>query len=161
MVYLEAPQQHFVRPDATTIFLAGGISGCPDWQTSAVAMLDDLDDSFVVVNPRRGSFDVGDESMSVVQVAWEHAWLHRVKAILFWFPCETLCPISLFELGAALERNWNSHDRQLLFVGTHPNYVKRFDVVKQIELMVNGDYLDIPVESSLEEVVKSLKNSLL
>jgi hypothetical protein len=54
--------------------------------------------------------------------------LHRADAISFWFPCETLCPITLYELGA-----WSRQDKPI-FVGTHPDYKRRLDVQIQTEL---------------------------
>ncbi|CED92441.1 hypothetical protein [Actinomyces succiniciruminis] len=36
------------------IFLAGGITGCPDWQADAIQMLTELGpDNLVIANPRR------------------------------------------------------------------------------------------------------------
>jgi hypothetical protein len=51
---------------------------------------------------------------------WEHDHLRRSKAIMFWFPSETLCPITLYELGA-----WTILARQTgtkLFVGAEPHH---------------------------------------
>ncbi len=57
-------------------------------------------------------------AMVVMGCRWEHDHLRRAKAIMFWFPSETLCPITLYELGA-----WTILARQTgtkLFVGADP-----------------------------------------
>lgn len=110
-----------------SIFLAGGITGCPDWQREMVGRLSDTD--LVLVNPRRDDFPVGDPGAAFKQITWEHIRLREVSAILFWFPKETLCPIVLYELGA-----WSMTDKPL-FVGVHPEYKRRQDVEIQTGLV--------------------------
>src|SRR5207302_501959 len=62
------------------------------------------------------------------QIAWEYHHLRQADAVLFWFPCETLCPITLYELGAM------SMTAKPLFVGAHPVYPRRHDVEIQLRL---------------------------
>ena len=48
-----------------SIFLAGGISNCPDWQLTASTILGlnmSIYENLVLINPRRKSFDVSDPS---------------------------------------------------------------------------------------------------
>lgn len=113
-----------------SLFIAGGISNCPDWQSDMVKLCDL--DLFDVVNPRRyGGFDrTGDTAQE--QITWEHRALEMVDACLFWFPCETLCPITLFELGKMLHK-CSQHSIQLA-VGWHPDYQRAFDLQVQIGL---------------------------
>ena len=80
-----------------SVFIAGGISNCPDWQNEMSAMLDTS--LYDVVNPRRaGGFDRTGVTAEE-QITWEHRALSLIDACIFWFPCETLCPITLLELG--------------------------------------------------------------
>lgn len=58
--------------------------------------------------------------------------LHQARAVSFWFPCQTLCPITLYELGA-----WISSDKPV-FVGLHPEYGRRIDVEIQTSLARPG-----------------------
>jgi Nucleoside 2-deoxyribosyltransferase like len=134
-----APQ----RVDGTgpSLFLAGGITGCPDWQAEAVRLLSDL--PVTLLNPRRPSFPMNDPSAAAEQIEWEHQALRRATAILFWFPGEALCPIALYELGA-----WSMTSKQL-FVGTHPGYPRRQDVVIQTALARS----DVAVVDSLSGVI--------
>jgi hypothetical protein len=106
--------------------MGGGITGCPDWQADAVDYLKDVAD-LALVNPRRASFDVTNANMTVEQIAWEHHHLTNADAIMFWFPCETLCPITLFELGVYAAKGYN------IFVGCHPDYARKVDVIEQLK----------------------------
>jgi hypothetical protein len=108
------------------VFLAGGITGCPDWQAEAIDILAESD--LVLLNPRRKDFPIHDPTAAQHQIEWEHNHLRRATARLFWFPCETLCPIVLYELGA-----W-SMTALPMFVGVHPQYQRRQDVEIQTSL---------------------------
>ena len=54
MEYIEAPNKVKHRPTKSSIFLAGGITGCPDWQKHVVTTLRDL--PVRIYNPRRSDF---------------------------------------------------------------------------------------------------------
>lgn len=129
-------------PREINLFLAGGISGCPDWQKRAVRLLEPTEG--IVVNPRRVGDLAPDGDTAADQIAWEHDALSRAHAVLFWFPCQTLCPITLLELGAAMQRPW-----QRLFVGTHSRYYRRFDVIEQLRLQRP----EVQVRSALTQVI--------
>jgi len=126
MQYLEALEKLEHPLGHTSIFLAGGITNCPDWQQEMVELLHDTD--LILLNPRRADFPIGDPNAAKEQITWEHDHLRKATMILFWFPCETLCPIVLYELGA-----WSMTDK-LIFVGMHPEYQRRQDVEIQTRL---------------------------
>ena len=121
MIYIEA-----LETVGKSIFLAGGITNCPDWQQEMRSLLQDTD--LILFNPRRAHFPIDDPGAAQEQIEWEHDHLKAADAILFWFPCETLCPIVLYELGA-----W-SMTNKLIFVGVHPDYKRRQDVEIQTYL---------------------------
>lgn len=122
MKLIEAPNPY---PTNADLFLGGGITNCPDWQADVVKMLEETD--LTILNPRRSAAFTGD--IADEQIRWEYEALRAVKTVLFWFPKETLCPITLFELGVFSQRK----DTRLI-VGTHPEYARRFDVQVQMEL---------------------------
>jgi hypothetical protein len=124
VIYVEAPNTY--DGEGRSVFLAGGITGCPDWQADVVKMLTDTD--LVLFNPRRVDFPIHDPGASQKQIQWEHDHLRKADAILFWFPCETMCPIVLYELGA-----WSMMGKPL-FVGVHSDYSRRRDVEIQTSL---------------------------
>ena len=135
MKYIEAPESYIGKE--ASLFLAGGITGCPDWQQEMVSLLQDI--PLVLFNPRRADFPIHDPSAASQQITWEHIYLREATAIIFWFPCETLCPIVLYELGA-----WSMTQKRL-FVGVHPDYQRRQDVLLQTSLVRP----DVSVKSSL------------
>lgn len=122
------------------LFLAGGITGAEDWQRSAIELLADEDGA--LFNPRRP--DEFKAEYAEEQIEWEHDALRLSDAILFWFPPQTLCPITLFELGV-----WSSQRLIPIFVGTHPDYQRRYDVVKQLSLSTP----QVRVHSTVEDTV--------
>jgi hypothetical protein len=93
---------------------------------------------------------VNDSKASEVQIEWEHQQLARSEAIIFWFPCETLCPITLYELGA-----WtNKVPHKPLFVGTHASYTRRIDVIIQTRLERGNT---IHVADSIASIVEQVE----
>jgi hypothetical protein len=135
------------EPDSLepTLFLAGGISNCPDWQSELLEVLRATD--WVVFNPRRVDFDSSNSHLARSQIEWEHRHLRRSSAIAFWFPPQTLCPITLYELGA-----WSMTEKPL-FVGVDPMYARRVDVLEQTRLVRP----DVRVVDSLEALGERLK----
>ncbi len=125
MNYVEAPDTY--DGSGRSVFLAGGITGCPDWQSEVVNFL--KGSAITLFNPRRTNFPIHDPSASEFQIKWEYDHLRKASAILFWFPCETLCPIVLYELGA-----WSMTNKPI-FVGVHPEYQRRQDVELQIKFV--------------------------
>lgn len=125
MQVIEAPNLY---PTPADIFLGGGITNCPDWQSEIIAMFkQNTPRDEIILNPRRtGAFT---EDIAGEQIEWEYHALRSVKTVFFWFPKETLCPITLLELGV-----FTQMPHVNLIVGTHPDYARRFDVIKQLEL---------------------------
>jgi hypothetical protein len=138
----EAPQQY--NGSSLSLFLAGGITGCPDWQQEMIRAL--AHTRLVLFNPRRANFPMGDPGAAQEQIAWEHTLLRRATAISFWFPCETLNPITLYELGA-----WSMTNKPL-FVGVHPDYQRKQDVIIQTKLARP----DVAVVESFEELARHI-----
>jgi hypothetical protein len=123
-VYVEALAEY--TGTGRSLFLAGGITACGDWQRDISHALADL--PFDVLNPRRANFPMDDPNAAEEQIRWEHRYIRRATAVLFWFPSETLCPITLYELGTCTMMG------KPLFVGTHPAYARRSDVIIQTRL---------------------------
>lgn len=143
---IQCPNTYIPVPGDCSVFMAGGITGCPDWQSSFKTFLlpPEREDHVVWLNPRRDNFDVTDPSMSEAQIDWEHEYLRSCEAVLFWFPKETDCPITLLELGVQLGRA-----NKEIFVGTHPEYSRRFDVVYQC----SKENTNIKVVDNLDDLV--------
>jgi hypothetical protein len=122
--YIEAPTEYAGTEPA--VFLAGGITDCPDWQAEARELLDDL--PIAVLNPRRLDFPIHDPAAAVAQIDWEYRHLKRADVVLFWFPASTSPqPIALYELGA------HAAGGKPIAVGAERGYPRRTDVWMQLE----------------------------
>jgi hypothetical protein len=132
-IYLEAPNYlpiNELRRNGDLVFLGGSITGAANWQIEAK---NKLIEHFNVINPRRADFDISNPNAEREQINWEFNYLNQCDIILFFFSNETLAPITLLELGAMLERTkfaiW-----QKLYIGIHPEYKRKNDVIIQTEL---------------------------
>ena len=147
MRVVQCPAEADPRDFERSVFLAGGISSCPDWHAQMLELLRDTD--WLVLNPRREDFDSSDAGMAQAQIVWEYRHLRLAGAIAFWFPPQTLCPITLYELGA-----WSMTDKPL-FVGVDPQYKRRADVIIQTQLARPG----VRVADSLEGLAEQLRGA--
>ena len=77
--------------------------------------------------------------------------MRLASAIAFWFPPETLCPITLFELGA-----W-SMTNKLLFIGVDPRYQRFLDVKIQTKLARP----ELVILESLTDLAAALQGGIL
>lgn len=138
--------------EETPIFLAGGISNCPNWQKEMIARFKDMDDNFVLLNPRRETFNVNNPGETAFQIEWEYYHLHEInpRAVLFWFPHDTLCPITLYELGMQMGRYSPTYTK--IFIGCHPGYARKEDVEIQTHLAGFKGNVHDNFESLVDEV---------
>lgn len=149
MKYIEAPHDYVLKNTEPSLFIAGGISNCRNWQADLAKCLGDL--PIVVFNPRRANFDVNDKSAAEKQIKWEYKALHDATYISFWFSSETVQPITLYELG-----RWSMSNKPLL-VGCDPEYPRLKDV--QIQLGLGRP--DIEVVSSLTDLANQIREVVL
>lgn len=147
MKYIESPEVYRPQDGDASIFLAGGISGCLDWQQDMVRLLTDT--HLVLLNPRRQDFPADNPAAAEAQIRWEVDHLRLANEVLFWFPSETLCPITLYELGS-----WAMTDKTI-YVGVHPDYQKRFDLEVQLKLVRPM----LEIASSLEELAQQVQQA--
>jgi Nucleoside 2-deoxyribosyltransferase like len=133
-MYIQSPDNLDLAKLNTQIFLAGGISNCPNWQDIVVTLVNT--DRYDLINPRRkGHFETWGD-IAAEQIAWEHDALNRCTAVLFWFPKDTLCPITLFEIGKQLAYVGQEVVDRRLIIGWDPEYARAFDLEQQIKLEV-------------------------
>lgn len=147
MFYVEALDE-YVFPstniDNKSVFLAGGITNCRDWQKELVEKFSDTD--LTLMNPRRKDWPIDDPDASEKQINWEHYHLDRARAISFWFSSETVQPITLFELG-----KWLGEGTPL-FIGVDPDYPRKVDVKIQVALETEIDIVD-----SIDQLAAQIK----
>lgn len=141
MIEIKCPDTMRFKPlNQTAIFMAGGITGCPDWQHVMVEQLANVP-NLILVNPRRNDWDLTKSSKD--QITWEYHHLHIVDYTYFWFPKEGMCAITLYELAMAVAKRG---DR--IRVGVEPGYWRELDVREQLALA--APWIDIV--STLDEL---------
>lgn len=145
MKYIESLQKYEKQPDETSVFLAGGITGCPDWQQELADFFQATD--IVVLNPRRKHFPINDPDAASKQIHWEFRHLLMADVIIFWFPKESICPIALYELGA-----WTMTQKPI-FIGMHPDYERRRDIEIQTGLRRSGSKIVYSLQELANQVV--------
>ncbi|MBD3197498.1 MAG: hypothetical protein GF317_20765 [Candidatus Lokiarchaeota archaeon] len=149
--YIEAPAIYEVEVNDIPLFLAGGITNCPNWQKEFKSLLEKyVDDSnLVILNPRRENFPIGDPNEAFKQIKWEWEMFQKAKIISFWFSRGSLNPIVLFEYG-----KWLVQKEKPLFVGIDPQYSRKQDV----EIQTRLERKDISLVYSLEALANEIKN---
>lgn len=153
MIEIKAPER-YEHNGRRTVFLAGGITNCPDWQREISKALADID--VVLLNPRRDKFNTADPAMEQEQIEWEHEHLLQANAYLFWFCEETICPITLFELGKVA----GLFPTRSLFVGTHPKYSRKRDINFQMLLMRPEVSVVYHLDRLTEQIIEWAKHPL-
>jgi hypothetical protein len=150
MKYIECPKRYRRLDDDLSLFLAGGITSCPPWQPIVVDLLNST--NLVILNPRREHFDVTDTNIAHEQIKWEFDHLQKATAIMFWFCAETLCPITLFEYGKWITQN------KPLFVGCHPDYKRKNDLMIQTSFVRKRQMIHLRLEELAEEIQSWAEN---
>lgn len=149
--HIRCPDECFGKrnPNDSLVFVAGGISGCPLWQDDFVKMMMDLKWNGTLINPRRVIYpEDPDWEDDHFQISWEFRHLRISDTVIFWFPCETLCPITLFEYGKMLGQAKD------VVVGVHPDYKRRKDIIIQTSL----ERPSLKIHSNLYGVAEELNN---
>ena len=156
--YVECPKP-LANTDSVSIFLAGGITGCPDWQNDAVEYFRLLNLPITVYNPRRANFDTSDKTITEAQITWEFEAMDASDIVLFWFPKESVCPITLYELGRCLMLQ-DIHEKTV-FIGVHEDYCRKEDILIQTKLATVGTntIVHFSFDALLEHVASQLKTS--
>ena len=146
MRYVEAPN---TIETEISLFVAGGISNTSNWQKEFIDKLCHLD--ITIYNPRRKNFSLDNPEVSLEQIKWEYDCLKKADMICFWFSKETICPITLFELGAHLK------DDKPIFIGVDPLYSRKLDIEVQVSLVRPSIEIINDLDILAEQIINFLK----
>lgn len=142
MQVITAPEYNVSISDIIC-FLAGGITDCWNWQNKVIDILYKYNPiDFVVFNPRRVNFPIGDPIEAYKQINWEFHWLERCDIFSMYFASgNSDQPICMYELGRNLVRMqhrfpYDYMDR--IIITSEDNYKRRHDVEMQSVLALNG-----------------------
>lgn len=147
---IEAPNCEF-EPREHGLFLAGGITDCPDWQQEMVAQLQDIP-NLNIFNPRRAEFPMDDPNAAEEQIQWEFNYLKDASMISVWFSGGSLNPIVLYELGLWV----NARPELPAFIGVDPQYTRQQDVIIQTKLIRP----ELEIVSSLGELADQVREHI-
>ena len=110
MRVITAPEEYTITDNEISIFLAGGITNCPDWQSEIIKRLDHLfaleqAEGVVIFNPRRENFPIDDRGEAYTQILWEFKALEKCDIFSMYFSSGDIDqPICMYELGRNIVR---------------------------------------------------------
>jgi len=128
MELFTAPEK--IETKLLTVFLAGGITNCPNWQQEIIKLLEGND--IAVLNPRRENFPIHDPKASEEQITWEFHALNNSDIFSMWFTSGVSDqPICMYELG----RHLALKKPEKIVIGVEEGYKRKQDVYIQTKLV--------------------------
>jgi len=156
MQLIQAPGEiPLERP--VSVFLAGGITNCIDWQDEVAEGLKDVD--CMLLNPRRNDFDVLDPASAKAQIEWEFNAISLCDIFSMWFCAgPSPQPICMYELGMQMGQRLSSpsgRTRKQIVIGIEPGYIREQDVRIQVGLVSYS--LASHISSSLKAHIQNIR----
>ena len=139
------------------VFLAGGITNCPEWQDYVIEKLKDLEIG-TLLNPRRKNFPIHDPNASKEQITWEFRALERADIFSMWFsnaPSDQ--PICFYELGRHLAIKESLMDFDTIVIGVEKGFKREQDVHIQTGLVCPT----IPIYDNLDDYIEGIKKVIM
>lgn len=126
-------------PMFKSVFLAGGITNCKEWQKEVIENLkyEEYED-VSLFNPRQEHFDVSDKNASYKQILWEFERLEKMDIFSMYYCNDNSDqPICMYELGRNIVRMQNrfpSDWEKRIVISVEDGYRRKADVLIQTEL---------------------------
>lgn len=140
MRVITAIEDYQLKDGEVSVFLAGGITNCFEWQDEVIDILRkrEYTDKLVIFNPRRKNFPIGDPTASHDQITWEFKQLEKMDIFSMYF-CGGISdqPICMYELGRNIVRMQNRFPadwEERIIVSVEDNYKRKDDVFIQTDL---------------------------
>ena len=171
MTIITAPESYVMKAGEISVFLAGGITNCHNWQADIISQLEEYHlDKLVIFNPRRDNFPIHDPSASYKQILWEFEALEKADIFSMYFTKGVSDqPICMYELGRNICKmqirkpiDWK--DR--IVISVEEGYRRKNDVLIQTEfacgyLPINVDENEAICENAhVQAIVKAYKACL-
>lgn len=173
MRIITAPNYYEPFTKDIRVFLAGGITNCPNWQEEVIKQLEDnyVYDSLVVFNPRRENFPIGDKTAAYTQIAWEFEMLEKCDIFSMYFSSgDSDQPICMYELGRNILRiqtRFPTDWQDRIVISTEDGYRRKQDVLIQTGLATQGKvFVNTQISSQIclaehaDNIVRAYKNLL-
>ena len=143
MNVITAVNEYKLKPGQVSVFLAGGITDCWDWQQEVIKELSKFSntENLVVFNPRRSDFSIDDPNAAQIQIEWEYKYLHEADIFSMYFTeGKSTQPICMYELGVHLTRlsDLNSLKPLSAIISVESGYCRAKDVLIQSKLAMGG-----------------------
>lgn len=141
MKVITAVESYHPNDEEVCVFLAGGITKCPDWQKAVISELEKHElPKLVVFNPRRENFPIDNPNASQEQIEWEFHWLERMDIFSMYFSAgESVQPICMYELGRNLFAMVHRGCLDRCVISVEKGYKREQDVVIQTRLAIGKD----------------------
>ena len=150
-----APGDYIKDSLDVTCFLAGGITGCKNWQETTLLYLNSMEkcgidlSHLVIFNPRREDFPINDPTAAEEQIKWEFDKLNSCDIFsMFFAEGESDQPICMYELGRHL-----LCEHKAFIIGIEDGYKREQDVLIQTKLATNGSIVPIKHASPLTQAI--------
>lgn len=147
-----------------SVFLAGGIMGCEDWQDKVTEELSSYD--ITIFNPRRKNFDIANKLETYKQIAWEYKHLEKMDIFSMYFcNSDSVQPICMYELGRnvlKMQMRFPCDWQKRIIISVEDGYKRTEDVITQIELCSRlFVYTDADPNSHAQLIRNAIRNLTL
>ena len=135
-------------PKYTSIFLAGGITNCHEWQNEVIKEFESIckDRDITLFNPRQENFDIHKENAAADQIKWEFERLEKMDIFSMYFCAgESDQPICMYELGrniARMQMRFPNDWEHRIVISVEDGYKRKQDVLYQTMLAAYGLWVD-------------------
>jgi len=148
------------KPAYTSVFLAGGITNCRNWQEEVIEELKKDDKDMSVFNPRQKDFNVKDKNASYKQIKWEFERLQAMDIFSMYFcNSDSNQPICLYELGRYvlhMQSKFPSDWEERIVISVEKGYSRSADVRIQLGLCAPNILVDTDNVSPITHAVRIL-----
>ena len=148
MRVIEAPGYYEPFDKDVSVFLAGGITNCRDWQREVIKQIEDnlsYYDSLVIFNPRRDNFPMNNELAAYQQIQWEFEMIEKCNIFSMYFvSSDSDQPICMYELGRNILRmqtRFPSDWENRIIISVEDGYKRKQDVLIQTGFATNNKIL--------------------
>ena len=165
MIVITAPDYEKIPQDCISIFLAGGIQKCDDWQLEIIEKFNTthIPEGVCLLNPRRENFPIHDPNASEEQITWEYNMLMNCDMFTMCFlDSESDQPICFYELGRYIEiikQRFPLSWQYRIVVSCDSKFRRVQDVIIQTKL-ATGDRVKVNV-CETSELITTHFNSIL
>ena len=163
MRIITAPEPYIRQPKDITLFLAGGITNCWEWQDKVIEMLQNETevnlDNLVIFNPRRKDFPIDKPEEAKRQIHWEFEMFEQCDIFSIYFCAgESDQPICMYELGRNICRmqmrfpmNWDLRS----VVTVEDGYKRAKDIRFQTALACNfaESWIHAHIEDHVDNII--------